>query len=611
MDEANIQHIQNWDTQDDQAWSAAVQHLSWPFHLRDEKGALSGVDCMIIVIQQILRSLSRADSQRLLRHRGDNFLIDLAIRDFACATFTQRENMQNARDVFWGVLCRARMRTSGTPTFLDIDQSPLMQRTPWGEPDFQAFHESFVRPPGADEFKGTWSLDEYPSDLDSIRTSRSLLTWDTSLYAGREEMIAAHFRQTHLDGQHGTYTFQPRAPKIGRILLDPTKARLEDLDIYKLYRMPMATRSVSYKRREDDDGSTAFYSPADVTIYSLIAVVRLRRSQNEHDYVRLYDPYGHQVVPARPADECSSYHSDDWSIADQDHQFMLYYAHICDPGGYAPPPRYGVVASTCVPPDPSAQVEITTPLGFQAMPAPWVRQTATEVASPVQPPARRSGGTTFDSWAAAFWAKEKAAQAEEAEKGQGRRVPHPQAQGQAGPGSGSPLPGQQAAGSSTQPRSSRHSASLTSLPTRSRSPSAAPLPSSAQLGSAAALASPTAPASSVLQGKPPASAPSSYTPAPPTPTPAAGKQPGSRGWQEVHDTGDNTGEGQAGSSHEPDPEPQEPGRESRGASGPARKKRKTTAGMLRRAERQSFNTYSSSASGDQGATGAAGDEQGD
>lgn len=61
---------------------------------------MSGIDCMVLVIQQVLRSLSRQASQRLLRRCSKNFLVDSVVRDFARVTKSQRENMQNARDVF-------------------------------------------------------------------------------------------------------------------------------------------------------------------------------------------------------------------------------------------------------------------------------------------------------------------------------------------------------------------------------------------------------------------------------------------------------------------------------------------------------------------------------
>lgn len=403
MDEAQIYHIPNWDTQDEQQWVTVLDHLgaSSPYHLKDEKGALSGVDCMICVIQHILRNLPRNYSQHLIRkHLSHNFLIDLAIRDFAFDTTIQRENMQNARDVFWGVLCRVEMGTSGTPSFLEIDQSLLMQRTLWLEHSLQAFHESLVMPRGSGDFQALEELETYPSDLDTIRTSRSRFTWDTSLHTNFEDMFEAHFRETNVDGEHGSYTLLSKAPKVARVLFDPTKARIKGLSISSLYRMPMATRRKTHKRRNDvEGGSVAVYSTNRVT-YSLIAVVRLRKSQHEHDYVRLYDQHGYQIVPRRPAEECTSYHSDDWSVSDQDHQYMLYYTLTAAPQAPIPP-------SSCVPPPPSSSTA-------QVMPVPQVSQAASEIArrgTPL-PPGQMSTKKLFDGWAANRWAHLKSQVAE-------------------------------------------------------------------------------------------------------------------------------------------------------------------------------------------------------
>lgn len=409
MDEAQIYHIPNWDTQDEQEWALVKDCLvaSSPYHLKDEKGALSGVDCMICIIQHILCSLAREESQHVLQeHLSHNFLLDLAIRDFASDTTIQRKNMQNVRDVFWGMLCRKEMGTSGTPSFLEIDQSALMQGTLWLGHSFQAFHESLVMPRGSGNFQAIETLDKYPSDIDTIRTSRSRFTWDTSLHTNFEEMFESHFRETQVDGEHGTYTLLSKAPKVARVLFDPTKASIKDFSISSLYRMSMATRRKTYKPRDDAGaGWVAEYSIDRVT-YNLIAVVRLRGSQHEHDYVRLYDQHGHPVVPRGPSGECTSYHSDDWSIRDQDHKYMLYYMCFVAPPSSVPPP-------SCVPPSPSSSMERTAP-------APQVSRMASEVArrrAPL-PPGQMSTQELFDSWAADRWAdlKRQVAEREQAER---------------------------------------------------------------------------------------------------------------------------------------------------------------------------------------------------
>lgn len=333
MDTAQIYLIPNWDTQDENEWTNVKNHIgvSSPYHVKDEQGALSGVDSMVRVIQHLLRSFHRELAQRLIReHRGDNFLVDLAIRNFERDTPVQRQNMQVARDFIWRGLCRQKLGTSGAPSFVEIDQGPMMQGTLWSEPDFQPFHESLVKPRGAETFQPLGTLKEYPSDLDTLRTSHGLFVCDTSVHGSIEDMFKKHFQRTYFDGAHGTYTLFSNAPTVARLLFNPTKARLEGLSIFHLYRMLMATRRETRQRCEDGrSGSNVVYSGEDnFSTYSLVAVVRLRNSQHEHDYVRLYDRNGHPVVPTGPAEDCTSYHSDDWSVSDQDHKYMLYYVLI-------------------------------------------------------------------------------------------------------------------------------------------------------------------------------------------------------------------------------------------------------------------------------------------
>ncbi|KAH8769230.1 hypothetical protein F5883DRAFT_616785 [Diaporthe sp. PMI_573] len=486
MNTSQIYHIPNWETQDEQQWATVVNRLgaSSPYHVREEKGALSGVDCMIRIIQQVLCSLNRKDSQHLLReHRMHNFLLDLAVRDFTGNTPIQRENTQNARDVFWGVLCRQKMGTSGTPSFLEIDQSALMQGTLWGWPDLQAFHESSVRPRGSIEFQRLDKLQEHPNDLDAMRTSRSRFTWDTSLHKNLKDMFGAHFGQALLDGAHGTYTFYSKAPKIARILFDPTKTRIEGLAISSLYRMRLVTKHMTCKRRDgEEDGSDWVYSSDRAITYSLIAVVRLRKSQHEHDYVRLYDAHGHPAVPRGPAEEFTSHHSREWSVSDQDHQYMLYYAPIADPW-------MSVQRPSCVEPPPSSPVEGVTDAP-QPMRAPQVSQTASEVAPRrKQPqPGRKTTQELFGSWAAAHRVGLERRLA--GEKQAGRSGPPTHAQGQA-------------ATSSAQPGSSRPSGPV-SLPGGAGHSSSATLPSSAhrQPVSTAGPADQSGPSSSTLPPNP-------------------------------------------------------------------------------------------------------------
>ncbi|KAI7773077.1 hypothetical protein LA080_012002 [Diaporthe eres] len=521
MDLASIFPVPNWDTQDENEWINVTKRIcvSSPYHVRDEQGALSGVDCMVRVIQHLLQSLRRKISQRLIReHRGDNFLVDLAIRNFERDTPVQRQNMQVARDVIWRGLCGQKLSVDGAPSFVEIDQSPLMQGTLWSEPDLQPFHESFIRPSGAESFQTLGASKEYPIDLDTLRTSRSLFVWDVRIHGSFEDMFKAHFERTHFDGANGTYTLFSKAPKVARLLFDPTKARLEGLSIFRLYRMPMNTRRETRQRREGGKGtSNVVYSAADEDshTYSLVAVVRLRNSPHEHDYVRLYDRDGHPVVPTVPAEHCTSYHSDDWSISDQDHKYMLYYV------------RFGAQASLQSSYLPLSDMEWST-LGPEPTPAPPVNETAGEVVRRrEQAPGWMSTQMLFDSPEAAHWtALERRLAKKQAEQQARQQQPAPRGQGETettAPGTGTD---EQPASSGTQTGSSQRPGSV-SLPSRTVPPSSATMPSSSGHQPASA-AGPTGQASSVVQDKSSAPPGDSATPGLP---PAA----------EEHDKGDASG----------------------------------------------------------------------
>lgn len=547
MDLASIYLVPNWDTQDENEWTNVTKRIgvSSPYHVKDEQGALSGVDCMVRVIQHLLRSLRRELSQRLIReHRGDNFLIDLAIRNFERDTPTQRQDMQAARDAVWRGLCSQKLSEDGRPSFVEIDQSPLMQDTLWTEPDLQPFHESLIRPRGAEGFQTLGAFKEYPIELDALRSSRSVFVWDTSLHRSFEDMFKAHFERTLFDGANGTYTLFSKAPKVARVMFDPTKASLRGLSIFHLYRMPMSTRRETHQRREGGKStSTMVYSAADEesNTYSLVAVVRLRNSPHEHDYVRLYDRYGHPVVPTGPAEHCTSYHSDDWSISDQDHKYMLYYV------------RFGVRASLQSSYPPLSKMEWPT-LGPQPRPAPPVSETASEVAHRrEQPPGWMPTQMLFDSPEAAYWT------------GLERRLAKKQAEQQARQ--------QQPASSGTQPGSSQRPGSV-SLPSRTVPPSSATMPSSSGAG-------PTGQASSVVQEMPSAPPGDSASPGlpPAAKEHAKGNATGKRA-ADVDDDGDDDAPGYGPKSHD-----QGTGSKKTPSSASTRKKKR---------RREPLPTYSSS-----------------
>lgn len=587
MNSTQIPLLPNWDTHDKNEWANVAYSLSIssPYHVKDEKGALSGVDCMVRVIQHLLRCLPCELSQRLIRkHRKHNFLVDLAIRNFKRNTPTQRQDMQVARDIVWRGLCGQKLSANGTPTFLEIDKGRLMQSTLWQEHDFQAFHESLVKPFAAESFQTLRTLEEYPSDLDELRTSNSLFFWDTSLHDGFEDMFKEHFRRTHVDGLHGTYTLFSKESRIARVLLDPTKAELKGPGIAHLRRMPMATRRQTRQRCQGGtSGSTVTYSAEDVYVtYSLVAVVRLRNSPHDHDYVRLYDRNGHPVVPTVPAEECKSYHSDDWSISDQDHQYMLYYV-----GPYVLVPGQRTFG-------PSSDIEGLTHEPHPRW-APSVSKRASEVVRPGKSPHHQMSTQGLAGGRAAIIRPGRERRLEERKQAENQaRQQQAAPQGQEGTEKKEPATGtgEQPASSGTQLSSSQRPGSI-SLPSHTVPPSSATMPSSS--GHQPVLtASTTGKASPVVQGKSlvlPEESPSPTVP--PSVHEHAKSQPSSPGAHNVAARSGITGKRPAADDDEGNGSPSreseshEPGREPKktSASAPKRKKRR---------QKEPMPTYSSS-----------------
>ncbi|KAK2599301.1 hypothetical protein N8I77_011070 [Diaporthe amygdali] len=336
MDPLEVAPIPNWGTQDEDQWAKVIHTLrmSAPSSYSEERGTVSGVDCMVRVMQQILATLPRKDAQRLVhRHRQRNLLLNLAQRDLTVTTPAQSKNVQTSRRFVWQALCKAIVGVQGTLSFEKIDQHPYMQENIWQDIELQAFYPSLIKPRGQDHFYDPSQLETSPSDLNKVRTSQSLFMWDTNVHRDLTDVFEDYFRQTVHKGEHGTYTMMFKFPRIARVCFDPTKKKLESFGIRNIYRVSMKTRAQKWEPEPSGDGRmTAVYSKTGtVRVYSLIAVVRLRNDADGHDYVRLYDPQGRSVVPQGSEPQFASFYNDKWSISEQDHKYMLYFAPILGP----------------------------------------------------------------------------------------------------------------------------------------------------------------------------------------------------------------------------------------------------------------------------------------
>lgn len=322
IDHLNIPCLPPCDVGDTGDWRDVARLLShqWPPQNNAEDGNYSGIDCHVLVLRRIFRALGPQQTKVAFegfRHR--NPLVDFASRDLR-----NTDKVLLARPVVASMLgAHLGGESPDGLSFMEIDEHELMRGTLWGDPAMQAFHESFVKLRGHTKYRHHSELEVDPSDLDDMRTSRSVFKWDTTVHQDLSSVMSrAGLRDMEGEGEHGTYTLYRRLPLITRILFDPRGNKLPNFSIHSIYRI-----SFEHTERRKTGPKAEKYNWASPVTLSLIAVVRLRNTDAEHDYVRLYQDDGLEIVPAGPGTEYTSYHTNDWSVKDQDHRYMLYFAH--------------------------------------------------------------------------------------------------------------------------------------------------------------------------------------------------------------------------------------------------------------------------------------------
>lgn len=285
-----------------------VLSRTWPFPGDQDTDNMSGLDCTLVVMRHVLAHASVLDTG-MSQELKDDGLAFLCLFDFAGDTPEKRALIQGER-----VNAFETIRDAGHPR--DVKFRTLIKSTClWEELRADPYQPILCKQPGSEQ----WAL-----ATDTSHHTPPSIRWETAHHSTIQAAIDASFgMRTDDDGV--TSALFGAAPVFLSVLYTPNGEKDVDFGIHSVCEvslprhMPMPTVGQNEVVFED----------LGTDRYRLIAVVRMRTpGPVEHDYVRLYDVDGNNILPLGDRSRYAGILDDSWSLADQDRCCMLFYVRV-------------------------------------------------------------------------------------------------------------------------------------------------------------------------------------------------------------------------------------------------------------------------------------------
>lgn len=288
-----------------------VLSRTWPFPDGQDPHNISGLDCTLVVMRHVLAHASVLDSGLPQGLREDALTI-LCLRDFTGDTPQKRAQIQEERvSAFDGI------RKTGHPR--DLKFRTLIKHTSlWEVLRADPYQPVLLQQPGSAEWVLATGTSHYRPP--SIR-------WLTADHNTLQAAVDASYG-LHKDDAGVTSALFGAAPVFLSVLFAPTGAHDVDFGIESVAEIAL--------RRHLPMPTTAqngvIFEDVGTDRYRLIAVVRMRTpGPHEHDYVRLYDIEGNNILPLGDRSRYAGVLDDTWPLADQDRCCMLFYVRVDHP----------------------------------------------------------------------------------------------------------------------------------------------------------------------------------------------------------------------------------------------------------------------------------------
>lgn len=249
----------------------------------------SGFDCLVVVIR-LIYSVTRLDHPINILNRdfeSENGILAYAWKILGSPFPVESEELD---EVLLLDKCQAMCAgTDGKASFASLIDLKPMHRTLWDLPEFNIFHETVRRHDSRNLI-----------DYSTIYVDRKPTLQDSADSLLEDAMLLPHVKA--------------EVPKVLR-------ASFESRHHPSLRFRDLRTFGLSYMGYDDDFDEVVFNPERK---YLLRAVVRLRNTPDEPDYVRTYRPSGHYIVPTIKE---PTFMNDEW-IIEPPHTFWLFYT-IC------------------------------------------------------------------------------------------------------------------------------------------------------------------------------------------------------------------------------------------------------------------------------------------
>ena len=307
---------------------------NWPDAL-DRPESTSGVDAAVIVIRHILSGTPIGN----IKNPSGNPIVRYAWLDFPDYTEKTKAAVDAERDRLW----KGAGKEFPGMSFKDIMESDLMHKTVWQHPALLLFATNPVLRPGHGG-KYMDEADAYGEDysVEDRLSHDSLVVW-----GGEGELGEAVRRKFgHSTTANGQFLKLDLPGPMGwiRVHYTPSSEKAptwEDLRHFQLQLQTVEVVSSADRSGEDedmdedededrdedrDDGKgrsrVVECSPRD---FALVAVVRMRRDEEDEDLLRVYDPMKGNKPLSSPGVKDPAYLSGNWRLGEPGYTYALFY----------------------------------------------------------------------------------------------------------------------------------------------------------------------------------------------------------------------------------------------------------------------------------------------
>lgn len=302
---------------DDSEVLSFVLSKTWPFPDGQDQDDMSGVDCALVVLRHVLAQSPVIDSEISQRLSADA-VFDLCTRDFSGETPEKLAKMHRER-------VQAFKTIGGLMGKEPMFRAIIISSQLWREMPCNPYQPVLSQEPGSEQ----WVL---ASDQEYYKPPS--IRFKTAEHKTIQEAIDASFG-VHEDPKSGVKSAMFGAcPCFLSILYRPNGERDPDFGIDSVAEVKLPRHTP----KTVQDG--VIFEKAGSARYRLIAVVRtLTKGHVGPEYVRIYDVGGNNILPLGDKSRYAGIIDDNWSLADQDRTYMLFYVRLDRPVPEGGPPR--------------------------------------------------------------------------------------------------------------------------------------------------------------------------------------------------------------------------------------------------------------------------------